>query len=194
MQSKPFILGSSSPRRKEILSQFNLSFTCLSPDFDEDSITFKNCPENYVKAIALGKAKSIQKNKKKSIIIASDTTVYFRKKVFSKPKNKEQACSFLRTLSGKWHRVYSSVTCFNGKRFYTFCEETKVLFNDLSEKQIQFYVENFNCLDKAGAYMAQLPGAIIVKKIDGCFYNVMGLPINTLDKALKKAGISLWSA
>lgn len=193
MTTHSLILGSSSPRRKEILSSFKLPFKCHSPDFDEDSVIFKGCPEKYVKEIALGKAKSLKKTFPKGFFITSDTTVYYRGRVFPKPLDNEQAIDFLTTLSGKWHHVYSAISCFNGKSFHTYCEKSRVQFHSLSSKQIEYYTNTFNCLDKAGAYMIQLPGAMIVKKIDGCFYNVMGLPLAALEKALNKGKLSLWS-
>lgn len=184
------ILASSSPRRREILSYFSLPFEIINPDFIEESVEFNNDPEDLVRQIAIGKAKCLQN--KDSIILAADTLVYKDGKVYGKPKNEEEAFQFINELQGGWHTVYSGVAVSKENELFSGIEKTNVLFNPLSKKQIQQYLNALHWADKAGGFTIQLAGSLIVKKIDGCYYNVMGLPVNLVQKLLKKMGIDLW--
>jgi septum formation protein len=186
------ILGSSSPRRKEILSYFNLPFVQISPDFDETSIAFKQNPENYATLLAQKKAESLQKIYPDHFILTADTVVFCKDKLFNKPSSEKEALQMLLTLSGSWHQVFTGICVVKNKEFYARAEETKILFHPLTEKQIKIYHQHFYYGDKAGGYAIQGGGSIIVKKIDGCPYNVMGLPITTTRELLEKIGIDLW--
>lgn len=186
------ILGSQSPRRQEILNFFNIPFKQVSPIFDEDNVAFDNHPQEYVQILAKGKADSLASQFSKAMILTADTIVYQDGKIYGKPKDLQEAFEFLKELSGKWHSVFTGLTIiFNGKNFQTW-EETKVLFNSLTEKQIKQYHQALACFDKAGGYMIQGAGSLIVNRIEGCYYNVVGLPINALNSLLKQAGIDLW--
>lgn len=186
------ILGSNSPRRKEIFSFFSIPFTQISSDFDEDSIVFEGDPISYVQSLANAKAQSLQKKHPDKIIITADTIVYQNGKVFNKPLTEKEACEFLTLLQGKWHSVFTSVVVTKSNRYYQDFEETKVLFNALNQEQIKQYHTKMDWKDKAGGYAIQFGGGIIIKKIDGCYYNVVGLPINTLHTLFKKIDIDLW--
>lgn len=186
------ILGSQSPRRREVLSFFNFPFKQVSPHFDEESIPFNGNPQEYVKILAKGKADSLAAQFPTSIILTADTIVYKKGKIYGKPKDDQQAFQYLKELAGQWHSVFTGLTVsFQGQDFME-VEETRVLFNSLTEDQIQTYHRTLPFLDKAGGYMIQGPGSIIVKRIEGCYYNVVGLPINALSSALRQAGIDLW--
>lgn len=186
------ILGSTSPRRKEILNYFSLNFEQISPNFDETSIPFQGDPVAYVKELAVGKALSLSHLYPDALILSADTIVYKTGKVYGKPGSLEEAFQSLNELQGNWHSVFSGVaTCKNGK-LLTDAEETKVLFNTLTETQIRRYLEALHWADKAGGYAIQLAGSLIVQKIEGCYYNVMGLPINAVNKLLKEEGVDLW--
>lgn len=186
------ILGSQSPRRREILSYFSLPFTQVFPVFDEESIIFTNHPEEYVCAIACGKAASLSQEFSQSMILTADTIVFCEGKIYGKPKNEEVAIQALSELVGKWHTVYTGVTLQQGMKAVHQAEATHVLFNQITTPQIRHYVKKTNWSDKAGGYAIQMAGGLLVNKIDGCYYNVMGLPINTLEKLLKHFGIELW--
>ncbi|WP_213105859.1 Maf family protein [Candidatus Protochlamydia amoebophila] len=186
------ILGSQSPRRKEILNFFSLPFEQVSPVFDEETVPFGGNPEHYVLSLSAGKTKSLRYQFPKDILISADTIVYKEGKVFGKPRSKEEAFQNLRELAGHWHSVYTGVNVSNETQVIQQFEETKVLFNSLTDDEIHQYQERIHCADKAGGYMIQGAGSLIIKKLEGCYYNVMGLPINTLRLCLSEIGINLW--
>jgi septum formation protein len=186
------ILGSQSPRRREILSFFSLPFFCTSPVFDEDSVIFSGQPEDYVCALSKGKADSLISSYPHSIILTADTTVCRNGKIYNKPKDEDEAFSALNELAGQWHSVYTGVTLRLGEKEFHQAEETRVLFNSMTPEQIRHYHSKIHWADKAGGYAIQMSGGLIVRKIEGCYYNVLGLPINTVRELLKKVGIELW--
>lgn len=186
------ILGSQSPRRREIMSYFSLPFEQISPDFDEDAVPFRGDPAAYVCEIADGKAYSLAKDHPNALILTADTTVYQEGRIFGKPATKEEAFEFFSRLSGKWHSVFTGVALMHKGQIWSDYEETRVLFNTLTPEEIRGYHEKLHWADKAGGYMIQCAGGLAINKIDGCYYNAMGLPINTVRKLLREAGIDLW--
>lgn len=188
------ILGSQSPRRREILSYFTLPFEVIAPAFDESSIPFRGDPIAYVTALSEGKAAALSAQFPERLILTADTIVYRAGKVYGKPSDEKAAMDMLRGLSGQWHSVYTGVTVWHQGRLHSAAEETKVLFNALTEEQIATYQHKLHLYDKAGSYQLQMAGGVAVRKIDGCYYNVIGFPINTVGHLLKEtAGIDLWS-
>jgi septum formation protein len=183
------ILASLSARRKEILSFFDIPFETMNPDCDENHFIAKD-PVKLTKLLAKEKALSVKDNK--NIIISADTVVYCNKKIYTKPKTEKEAIDMLKNLSGRWHEVFTSVCVKKGDKYFLGTEKTRVFTHKLKEKQIKIYLNKLSLYDKAGAYAIQRAGSIIVEKIEGCFFNVMGLPITTLKKLLKKVGIDLW--
>ena len=186
------ILGSQSPRRKEILSYFSLPFEQMSSDFDENSVVFKGNPSEYVCAISKGKAEALHRKHPQRIILTADTTVYRLGKIYGKPLNEKQAIDSLTELAGQWHSVFTCVTLRRRHEEFSKAEETRVQFNPLTSQQIKEYHEKLHLYDKAGSYQLQMAGGLIVRKIEGCYYNVVGLPINTVRALLKNIGIELW--
>lgn len=187
-----FILGSTSPRRREILGYFSLNFEQVSPDFDEDSVPFTGDPAAYVQALAKGKALSLSTKLPEALILAADTIVYRDGKCYGKPLNEREAFQSLEELQGKEHSVFSGIAVWSQGKLLLGYEETKVHFNALSSDHIKRYLNALHWADKAGGYAIQLAGSLIVKKIEGCYYNVMGLPINTVNHLLNEMGIDLW--
>ncbi len=185
------ILGSNSPRRKEILGYFNLPFEVRPSNFDEDSLPFEGDPVAYVRALANGKAKAI-KSEEHEIVLTADTIVYRDGKVYGKPSSGAEAFSTLKELVGTWHTVYTGITLKRGKDLWDDIEETRVLFNSPTDQQLEAYHTSLHCTDKAGGYAIQEAGALMVRSIEGCYYNVMGLPINGVHKLLSQVGVSLW--
>lgn len=183
------ILGSQSPRRKEILSYFSIPFVQASPDFDESSIPFNKDPEEYVCAIAKGKAKALAHAFPEDLILTADTIVYCEGKIYGKPKSRSDAFQGLSELAGRWHTVFTGVTLMQSNKMLHQAEATRVLFNPLTSEEIDRYLERTKWEDKAGGYGYQMEGGIIVRKIEGCYYNVIGLPINTTFSLLKQFGI-----
>ncbi|MDD7794889.1 Maf-like protein [Clostridium sp. 'White wine YQ'] len=183
------ILASASERRKELLFRLFKEFEVAVSNFDEDSVVFSGNLEEYVKALSYGKAKEISKSSMKdSLIIAADTIVSIDGKILGKPKDKQEAVNMLKMLSGKEHKVYSGITVINTNNSKIIQDAvcTTVHFSRLSDEEILSYVETDEPMDKAGAYGIQGYGGVFVEKIDGCFYNVVGLPLNRLSKIIKE--------
>ena len=189
---KKILLGSQSPRRQEILRFFHLPFEVKSSSFNESSIPYQQNPEDYVKALARGKGRALQPLYPDHAIITADTIVIFDHQILHKPKGPEEAALMLKTLSGQTHTVYSGVSVCLGQTTYTDVEKTAVRFNPLTDKQIDRYVHSGHGKDKAGSYGVQETGSLLIQSIEGCFYNVMGLPVNTLSRLLNQLGINLW--
>lgn len=188
------VLASASERRQELLKRIFEDFKITVSDFDESSIRFTgNCGE-YVSKLALGKAQDVaNKETGENIIIGCDTIVYFNDAILGKPKDKDEAIKMLKSLSGNIHKVYSGIAIVDTasgiiKTDYV-C--TEVCFSKLSDKQIYDYVASREPMDKAGAYGIQGKGGLFVEKIHGCYYNVVGLPINRLYNMLKEMGVNL---
>lgn len=188
----PLILGSQSPRRIEILSHFSLPFEQVTSHFDERSVPFQGNPVSYASQIAVGKAEALNVDYPDRKILTADTVVYRQGKIYGKPQDENDAIATLRELVGQWHSVFTALTLQWGTQQFTRSEETRVLFNPLSEEQIKTYHRELHLYDKAGSYQLQMPGGLIVSRIEGCYYNVVGLPINSLRSVLKEVGIELW--
>lgn len=187
------ILGSKSPRRREILNYFSLSFEQISPNFDEEAVPYNGDPSFYVQFLAAGKALSLSREYPEGTILSADTIVYKEGKPYGKPKSEVEAFLFLQELQGSWHSVYSGVALWQEDKLFKGYEETKVLFNPLTSLQIKHYLKALHWADKAGGYAIQLSGGLIAQKIEGCYYNVIGLPINSVNKLFNKVGIDLWN-
>lgn len=187
------ILGSSSERRKHILDFFSLSYLQVNSNFDELSVSQNLPPDKYTEEIAMNKALTIATKYSDKVILTADTVVYFKGKYLLKPESEKEAFQMLKTLSGNYHEVYTGVCVKTPNDLFVESEKSTILFNEISDREIELYHKNFYFGDKAGGYAIQNGGSILVKKFEGCFYNIMGLPINTLRKLLKKAGIDLWS-
>jgi septum formation protein len=189
----PLILGSQSPRREEILRFFSIPFKQVSSPFDERTIHFEGDPKKYVETLAIKKGESLSPLYPDDPIIAADTIVFHNKTLYNKPLDRQEATKFLKTLQGSWHSVFTSVALFYQGKKEVLTEETRLLFRPLSSLQIDAYLSHINFLDKAGGYALQQGGGILVEKIEGSHYNVMGLPLAPLETLLSLAGIDLWS-
>lgn len=186
------ILASQSPRRKEILEYFDLKFSVHSSDFDESTIQFAGSAEDFVMRLAKEKAMVLQKKFPDGLMISADTTVYLDGHIFEKPLCYNQAFDFIKKLQGRTHLVFTGVCVLHKHRLFTDVCQTAVTLASIDERQIHNYISAISPFDKAGGYAIQGPGSILVKKIDGCYYNVMGLPIATLNVLLNKFDIDLW--
>ena len=186
------ILGSGSPRRKEILGFFALPFDQIPSDFPEETVPFTGDPIAYVKTLSEKKGELLAKKYPDALILTADTSVFCKGTIYNKPEDKKQAFQFLSELAGNWHDVFTGVTLRKGDQFISNVENTRVLFHPLTPKQIHTYHENFYYGDKAGGFCVEGSGNIIVKRIEGCFYNVLGLPINPLQELFSQMGVDLW--
>ncbi|WP_150541282.1 Maf-like protein [Clostridium perfringens] len=188
------ILASKSPRRVEILEKIVKEFEVVQSNFDENTIDFKGDIEKYVKDLSRNKAIEVSKRlNEPSIVIAADTVVFQDGKVLEKPKNEEDAFSMLSSLSGNTHKVYSGICLINtyDDTVVTDCDCTEVRFSELNPRQIRNYINSGEPMDKAGAYGIQGLGGAFVEGIKGCYYNVMGLPLNKLYKELENYDITI---
>lgn len=188
------ILASKSPRRVEILEKIVKEFEVVQSNFDENTIDFKGDIEKYVKDLSRNKAIEVSERlNEPSIVIAADTVVFQNGKVLEKPKNEEDAFSMLSSLSGNTHKVYSGICLINtyDDTVVTDCDCTEVRFSELNPRQIRNYINSGEPMDKAGAYGIQGLGGAFVERIEGCYYNVMGLPLNKLYKALENYDITI---
>lgn len=177
------ILGSKSPRRREILSMVTNDFSVRVSDCDESYN--KGTPLELVpKILAERKAMAIP-TAEDEIIIGCDTVVVYGGELMGKPKDKSDAVRMLKKLSGTTHSVISGVSVRRGEKIYSESVTTYVTFRPLTDKEIHAYVEKCNPVDKAGAYGIQEAAGAFVEKIDGDFYNVVGLPICRLCEILK---------
>ena len=183
-----FILASASERRKDLLSRIVSNFEVKISNFDEEKVEVSTNIENYVKTLAEGKAKDVAWNcDNDSIIIGADTIVVIGDNILGKPKDKNHAFEMLKLLSNNVHRVYSGVAVINNQKniMKSECLYTEVYFSEISDDEIWRYIESGECLDKAGAYGIQGYGGVFAEKINGCYYNVVGLPLNLLNKMIK---------
>ncbi len=186
--SLPVYLASKSPRRRKLLKQIKINFKTLDIDtpekFSDDETPYQNA-----KRIAIEKLNEALKCNKSGIIITADTIVVLDNHKIAKPKSSVDAVRMLKMLSGKTHKVLTGYCVYNSetKKRISGVEKTLVTFRDLKEKEIIEYVESGSPMDKAGAYGIQDDyGAVFVSKINGCYYNVVGLPLAKIFLAIQK--------
>jgi septum formation protein len=178
-KDKPrLILASSSPRRSYLLEQAGLTFTVIPSSFDENSVSLST-PETYVKTLAEAKAADVSKAYPECWVIGADTIVVIDGKILGKPDSKEQARTMLKRLSGKTHQVFTGycICCRDRERSFSDSVKTDVLFKNLADNEIEWYINTSEPFDKAGAYAIQGLGTFIVKSIKGSYTNVVGLPV-----------------
>jgi len=176
----PVYLASKSPRRKKLLSLLNLKLKTFSVDLTE-KILIGEQPVKTVKRLAMEKMQLAEIKIKNGIIITADTIVVLDKEIIGKPKNARDAENILLKLSGRTHSVYTGFAINNvtNNKLIVSYEKTLVTFRELSKMEIKEYVSGGSPMDKAGAYGIQDDyGAVFVKKVNGCYYNVMGLPLS----------------
>ena len=180
------VLGSASPRRKALLKDAGFEFDTITSDIEEDFSEDLKAQEIPLFLSKL-KADHLIKNLGVSqILITADTIVWLNNKALNKPNDYEDACRMLNELSGKQHEVFTGVSITSHKKQVSFFVRTAVYFKILTQEEIEFYVTNYKPYDKAGAYGAQdWIGLIAVEKLEGSYFNVMGLPVKELYEHLK---------
>lgn len=175
-------LASKSPRRRKLLKQLGIRFKAFSVNLDEEVLDGEH-PIKTVKRLSGEKLELAKKKAANGIIITADTIVVLDKHIIGKPGSKKEAFETLAKLSGRTHQVYTGFAIYNSTNEKTILSyaRTAVTFNRLDDEQIRDYIETGSPMDKAGAYGIQDDfGAVFVKKINGCFYNVVGLPLAEL--------------
>lgn len=182
------ILASGSPRRRELLSMLDLPFTVDTSHSVDESYPADLDVHEIPSYLSLLKASALDiKPGDRRLIITADTIVLLDDEVLGKPTDDAEACDMLRRMAGRFQNVITGVTIATAKRSKTFSELTTVEFAPLTDEEIDFYVSHYHPLDKAGAYgIQEWIGAAAIRRIDGSFYNVMGLPIHRLYTELKK--------
>ena len=185
------ILASASPRRKEILENFGFSFKTIVKNIDETSN--KTRAEEKILEIAEKKAKATAIDFPDENVIGADTVVVVDGKILGKPKDEKEAFSMLKSLSGRSHEVITAFSFININKniSYSDYEITKVYFKNLTDDEINWYINTKEPMDKAGAYGIQGKGAFFVEKIEGDFFSVMGFPLGKFVRFLNKTGFNL---
>jgi septum formation protein len=182
----PIILASQSPRRKNILENLGLPFEVMAADVEE-SYPAELAPERVATFLAEKKALPFKPLSEEKLLLAMDTIVCIGNQILGKPQNSEDAIQTLTLLSGKAHIVITGVCILWKKAIHTFAEKTTVFFNELTSQEIEYYVHHFKPYDKAGSYGAQdWMGLVAIQRVEGDFYNVLGLPANRLITVLKQ--------
>lgn len=182
------VLGSQSPRRKELLKGIGIEFETRVKEIDE---SFSQELKKQEIPVYLSQQKAaVFKNEIESeniLLITCDTIVWINDYALNKPADRNEAISMLKTLSGNCHEVFTGVTLSSNEKQISFFEETKVYFKDLSDEEIEYYIDQYKPYDKAGSYGVQeWMGFVGMRRIEGCFFNVMGLPLSKLYTELEK--------
>ncbi len=191
MQTKKIILASASPRRRELLAQAGYEFEIQVSHKEE--VYISETPDEIVKELALLKAKDIaeQNDAKNMIVIGADTVVAHKGAILGKPKSKEDAFDMIREFQGDKHQVYTGVAILDydvdGKEtIVNHAVKTDVYVNPMTDEEIWKYIESDNVMDKAGSYGIQSGFAVYIEKIEGDYFNVVGLPISYIYEQLKQ--------
>lgn len=182
------ILASGSPRRKELLNNIGIKFDVIPSNADE-TLPASLTPAQAVEYLSKTKAHDVFLSHPDCAVIGSDTVVACDGKILGKPKNETDAFKMLKMLSGKTHSVFTGVTIMTEDETVSFYEETKVTFYELTDDEINSYIKTGEPMDKAGAYGIQGKGCVLVKKIDGDYFNVVGLPAARTYRELKYKNI-----
>ncbi len=184
------ILASKSPRRRTLLEQAGLRFSVKPSAIDEDEIAVSD-PENYVSVLAEAKAADISKQYPESWVIGADTIVLIDNTILGKPGSRREARTMLKRLNGQTHHVLTgyAIQCRAKNRMFSEVVKTAVLFKQLTDEEIEWYIHTKEPFDKAGAYAIQGLGTFLVKQINGSYTNVVGLPVCEVIEHLTREGI-----
>ena len=182
------VLASASPRRREILKRAGYRFLVHASEIDEDGIDSSD-PAEVARSLALKKAETVAGLYPDKPVVGADTIVVLDRKILNKPENRDEAVGMLRMLSGRTHRVLTGLALVWAVRGISRAvhEESRVTFRELDDWEIIDYVSSSEPMDKAGAYGIQDLGSVLVAGVEGCFFNVMGLPVSRLTVILKEA-------
>lgn len=182
------ILASESPRRRELLALMGLDFTVVTSNVEETAPEGASAEET-VRALALQKAQAVAALHPDDCVIGADTVVELGGDILGKPHTPENAKRYLLRMQGRRHIVYTGVAVITGGKADVRCCRTDVTFCPMSEAEIDWYVSTGEPLDKAGAYGVQGPGGVFVERVEGNYFNVMGMPLPLLYQMLKNAGV-----
>lgn len=196
-EKRNLILASASPRRAELLKQIGMDFQIIPSTFQEETMVEAD-PVRLVRELAFNKAKQVAEEISvrypDGLVIGADTVVFLEDRILGKPTGVEDAIRMLTELNGKTHQVFTGIAVIevSGGKCRVDYEMTRVKFRSLGMNEIEAYAKTKEPLDKAGAYGIQGKGAVLIEAIDGCYFNVVGLPIAKLVVVLQDFGFSLW--
>lgn len=180
------VLASGSPRRAEILNSVGWEFEKDVPDIDESERSGES-PEDYVMRLAASKAELIAERHPGEIVLGADTTVVINGQIMGKPADAADAGRMIEMLSGNWHEVLTGIAISRNGSSRIDLQRTRVKFAPMNDKEIAFLVENGDPLDKAGAYAVQAQAALFIEKIDGDYWNVVGLPVSLVYRTVTRS-------
>jgi septum formation protein len=183
------VLGSGSPRRRELLEQLGLEFSVTSPDIDETPHTAEQ-PVEYVRRLAIAKSHAVHATAD-ALVITADTTVDLGGEILGKPIDENDAAAMLRKLSGRTHRVHTGVALRQGDALVADVVTSLVTFVPLTPAAIEWYIGTGEPIDKAGAYAVQGAGGVFVQRVRGSVSNVVGLPLHTVARLAVDLGLPL---
>jgi len=191
---KRLILASASPRRRALLEQLGLPFEVIASDVDEiiDSV---EQPASLVMRLAMAKAEDIyNKTEGQRLVVAADTVVVKDGRILGKPKDEHEAFKMLKLLQGGYHHVYTGLAVMDSEKGLTIndFEVTAVKMAPIDDEKINAYISSGEPMDKAGAYAIQGKGAVFIERVEGCYYNVVGLPLSKLFAILEECGIMVF--
>ena len=189
---KKLILASASPRRQELLKQIGLSFEVIVKPVDE-TLDERLCPQDAVCELAYRKAREAADVVGNGIVIGADTVVVYKDMILGKPLDREDALNALKTLQGSTHQVITGFSIIDTAthKVVKGSDTTEVVFRELTDKEMLAYVKSGEPMDKAGSYGIQGLGSILVERINGCYFNVVGLPLTKVALALKDFGVEV---
>ncbi len=192
MPSRNLILASQSPRRRAILEQIGIEFLATSVEVDE-SLDPSIPVGEAVQQVALRKAEAAAPNFPEDLILSADTIVVCNGRVFGKPADVEDAREILAFLQGETHYIYTGLALYDAKtqRHETHAAMTKIQFRQQNAEEIEAFMQAVDPLDKAGGYTVDGPGALLVRSMNGCFYNVLGLPVSSLYELFESMNLSI---
>ncbi|MGE5418266.1 MAG: Maf family protein [Acidobacteriota bacterium] len=189
---KRLVLASGSPRRRQLLESLGLTFDIIPPPAEEITQIW-NTPQDYAEQLSQYKARQVAEKVVDAVVLAADTIVVKNHEIMGKPQSTQEAQNMLQALSGASHTVVTGICIIDvsSRQELIDSETTTVYFKKLSDEKISRYLDTGEPFDKAGAYGIQGHGALLVEKVDGCFYNVVGLPLAKLESMLETLGINL---
>jgi septum formation protein len=186
------VLASGSPRRRDLLEALGLKYEVIVSRYHEDT-ELKSYPSRIVMMHAQRKVQDVAPQVERGVVVGADTIVYYRRRVYGKPRDMDDARRMLRELQGKTHAVYTGLALYDvdQDRLAVDYMRTRVVMRALDEAQIEHYFSIVDPLDKAGGYAIQEAAGIIIERVEGCYYNVIGFPVAKLDEMLRGFGYAL---
>ncbi|MFA5075857.1 MAG: nucleoside triphosphate pyrophosphatase [Patescibacteria group bacterium] len=186
------ILASISPRRQMVLEKMGIDFEVIPSDYEED-MTLNLEPSELVKFLSLGKARTVAAKNPGRVVLGGDTIVVLGNEVIGKPRDIAEAKVMLQKLSGRSHLVYTGFSLIRDSQEFSDFSQAKVYFKKLDDKIVDSYLQHSGILDKAGAYALQEIGGLLIDKMEGDFYAIVGLPIASIVEKLKDFNIDFWA-